>query len=81
MINTYKNTMKDTPEYESFGENEFPLKYLTENELLEFGFKKGCCSGRGCSKSKNGSCGGCSKKNNESYLGCSQNKVGCCKNK
>ncbi|WCM71273.1 hypothetical protein LZD60_07790 [Clostridium perfringens] len=40
MLNIDRNEIKDTPEYESFGENEFPLKYLSEEELEELGFKK-----------------------------------------
>lgn len=52
MLNIDKSEIKDTLEYESFGENEFPLKYLSEEELRELGFKKSCC----------GSLGGCNKK-------------------
>ncbi len=40
LLNIDRNEIKDTPEYESFGENEFPLKYLSEEELEELGFKK-----------------------------------------
>ncbi|MDU1686997.1 MAG: hypothetical protein E6843_09660 [Clostridium perfringens] len=47
MLNIDRNEIKDTPEYESFGENEFPLKYLSEEELEELGFKKSCCGSRG----------------------------------
>ena len=60
MLNIDRNEIKDTPEYESFGENEFPLKYLSEEELEELGFKKSCCGSRGgCPKKANGTCGGC----------------------
>ena len=47
MLNIDRNEIEDTPEYESFGENEFPLKYLSEEELEELGFKKSCCGSRG----------------------------------
>ncbi|MGG5461962.1 hypothetical protein [Clostridium sp. B9] len=69
MISIDRNIIKSTPEYESFGENQFPLKYLTEEEIEELGLKKSCCaSGGGCPKKEHGSCGGCSKKSG-----------GCCK--
>ena len=76
MLNIDRNEIKDTPEYESFGENEFPLKYLSEEELEELGFKKSCCGSRGGCTTKGGCQGGCSKNG----CGCS-NGSGCCKNK
>ncbi|HII4513646.1 hypothetical protein [Clostridium perfringens] len=87
LLNIDKNEIKDTPEYESFGENEFPLKYLSEEELEELGFKKSCCGSRGgCPKKANGTCGGCSSKGgcqgggSKNGCGCS-NGSSCCKNK
>ncbi|MDZ4992877.1 hypothetical protein GNF80_07770 [Clostridium perfringens] len=86
MLNIDRNEIKDTPEYESFGENEFPLKYLSEEELEELGFKKSCCGSRGgCPKKVNGTCGGCSS-GGCSGGGCSNGggcskRGGCCKNK
>lgn len=62
-MNIDKNEIKDTPEYESFGKNEFPLKYLNEEELKELGFNRGCCKKRGvCPKKVSGMCKGCSSK-------------------
>ncbi|ELC8441261.1 hypothetical protein QYB59_000258 [Clostridium perfringens] len=86
MMNIDRNIIKDTPEYESLGENEFPLKYLSEEELEELGFKKSCCASRGgCPKKVNGTCGGCSSGGCSSGGcsnggGCSKG-AGCCKNK
>lgn len=86
MLNIDRNEIKDTLEYESFGENEFPLKYLSEEELEELGFKKSCCGSRGgCPKKVNGTCGGCSN-GGCSGGGCSNGGGcskggGCCKNK
>ncbi|MDZ5252293.1 hypothetical protein [Clostridium sp. LIBA-8841] len=85
-MNIDRNEIKDTPEYESFGENEFPLKYLSAEELEELGFKKSCCGSRGgCPKKDNGTCGGCSS-GSCSGGGCSNGGGcskggGCCKNK
>ncbi|WP_300349665.1 hypothetical protein [Clostridium sp.] len=76
MINIDKNNIKNTPEYESFGGNEFPLKYLTEEELMELGLKKSCCSRGGCSKKENG---GCPKNSKDGCGSCSQKLGGCCK--
>lgn len=81
MINIDRNIIKDTLEYESLGENEFPLKYLSEEELEELGFKKSCCASRGgCPKKINGTCGGCSSGGCSNGSGCSKG-AGCCKNK
>lgn len=86
MLNIDRNEIKDTPEYESFGENEFPLKYLNEEELEELGFKKSCCGSRGgCPKKNNGTCGGCSSGGCSgggcsNGGGCSKGE-GCCKSK
>lgn len=85
MLSIDKNDIKDTPEYESFGENEFPLKYLSEEELEELGVKKSCCGSKGgCSKKLNGNCNGCLNGGCTS-AGCSKGGCSkgesCCKNK
>lgn len=80
MLNIDENDIKDTPEYESFGENEFPLKYLSEEEVKELGFRKSCCGSKGgCPKKLEGSCNGCSNGGCASGR-CSKGKS-CCKNK
>lgn len=86
MLNIDRNEIKDTPEYESFGENEFPLKYLSEEELEELGFKKVAVEVEEDVLKANGTCGGCSSKGgcqggcSKNGCGCS-NGSGCCKNK
>lgn len=52
---------KDT-EYESLGENIFPLQYLSEDERKELGILERKC----CKSNKNGknSCSNCSKNKN-----------------
>ncbi|MPQ44973.1 hypothetical protein [Clostridium tarantellae] len=45
-------------EYEKVGENEFPLKYLTKEEILELGLTKNkCCqNNKSCCKTSLGCC-------------------------
>lgn len=59
-------------EYESLGENIFPIEYLSDEEKKELGvLEKKCC------KSKGGGCNGCSVKSKQesSCKGC----TGCSK--
>lgn len=53
-------------EYESLGENIFPIEYLSDEEKKELGvLEKKCC------KSKGGGCKGCSKRQDlSSCSGC-----------
>lgn len=70
-----ENILKDTPEYESYSNNEAKLSAEEMKELGSFGCSKGCCS-----KSLNNSNGCCGKKHIgidlQSNSGCKKN--GCC---
>lgn len=68
MISIDNNYIKNTPEYESVGDNVFPVDFLTEEEKLELGIvKKSCC----------GSSGGCCK-DKSSKNSCCSSKKSCC---
>ena len=81
-----ENILFDTPEYESYSENEV---VLTEEEMIELGIeiRRSCCGKSGGCPMKSGkssmNCGGCPNKSNGCGMGdngCNCRKK-CCKNK
>lgn len=64
-----ENILKDTPEYESYSENEVKLTVGEMKELGGFSCSKGCCS-----KGSNNSNRSCCKKN----VGIGLQTNGCC---
>lgn len=70
MINIDKGYIKNTPEYEDLGENIFPMDALTDEEKLELGLIKSCCSSKGgCCSGKKTSRSCCQRKRNNDQCG------------